>query len=105
MLAALGAAPLIEVEAEGLPLSLVRAAETPTRAAATPPTPPPDDDELAGALFLATAAIRADAGPSLSRPETQAATLLEALLREGLEEDEVRRRRPGLPVTAETAAR
>jgi hypothetical protein len=36
VLAALGAVPLIEVEAEGLPLSLVRAAEAVTRAAAGP---------------------------------------------------------------------
>ena len=55
VLAALGAAPLIEVEAEGLPLSLVRAAEAATRAA-VPPPPEPGDDALTGALFLADAA-------------------------------------------------
>ena len=42
VLAALGAVPLIEVEAEGLPLSLVRAAEAVTRGAVlrrrSPPT-------------------------------------------------------------------
>ena len=36
VLAALGVVPLVEVEAEGLPLSLVRAAEAVTRAAAPP---------------------------------------------------------------------
>ena len=40
VLAALGHVPLIEVEAEGLPLSLVRAAEAATRAAVPDPAPP-----------------------------------------------------------------
>src|SRR5919202_3178122 len=60
VLAALGAVPLVEVEAEGLPLSLVRAAEAVTRAAAPQPAAAPGaatPDELAGALFLAQAAL------------------------------------------------
>ena len=40
VLAALGAVPLIEVEAEGLPLSLVRAAEAVARGAVAPPGRP-----------------------------------------------------------------
>ena len=103
VVAALGATPLIEVEAEGLPLSLVRAAEAATRAAAPPP-PEPGDDALTGALFLADAALR-DAGLTLPVPEPQAGRLLEALLREGLEADEVRAVLAHLPVTAATAAK
>ena len=103
VLAALGATPLIEVEAEGLPLSLVRAAEAATRAAA-PPSPEPGDDALTGALFLADAALR-DAG--LTRPvsEPQAGRLLEALLLQGLDAGEVRAVLAHLPVTAGTAAK
>ncbi|MCU1605956.1 MAG: hypothetical protein JWP46_2421, partial [Modestobacter sp.] len=41
VLAALGGVPLVQVEAEGLPLSLVRAAEAVTRTAAAPPAPTP----------------------------------------------------------------
>ncbi len=103
VLAALGATPLIEVEAEGLPVSLVRAAEAATRAAA-PPSPEPGDDALTGALFLADAALR-DAG--LTRPvsEPQAGRLLEALLLQGLDAGEVRAVLAHLPVTAGTAAK
>jgi hypothetical protein len=104
VLAALGATPLIEVEAEGLPLSLVRAAEAATRAAAVPPSPEPGDEALTGALFLADAALR-DAGLTLPVPEPQAGRLLEALLREGLETAEVRAVLAHLPVTAATAAK
>jgi hypothetical protein len=104
VMAALGATPLIEVEAEGLPLSLVRAAEAATRAAAVPPSPEPGDEALTGALFLADAALR-NAGLTLPVPEPQAGRLLEALLREGLEAAEVRAVLAHLPVTAATAAK
>ena len=104
VLAALGSVPLIEVEAEGLPLSLVRAAEATTRAAAAPPLPEPAGDALAGALFLADAAVR-DAGLTLPVPEPQAGRLLEALLLQGLEATEVRAVLAHLPVTAGTAAK
>ena len=90
VLAALGATPLIEVEAEGLPLSLVRAAEAATRGGRpTAARSHGDDDALTGALFLADAALR-DARLILPVPEPQAGRLLEALLREGLEAEEVR---------------
>src|SRR3954449_8922459 len=56
VLAALGAVPLIEVEAEGLPLSLVRAAEAVARDAAPAPTAAPATD-LEASLFLARAAV------------------------------------------------
>jgi hypothetical protein len=96
---------LIEVEAEGLPLSLVRAAEAATRtAASTLPSPDPGDDELAGALFLADAALR-NAGVAVPVPEPQAGRLLEALLIEGLEVSEVRAVLAHLPVEAGTAAK
>jgi len=104
VLAALGDVPLIEVEAEGLPLSLVRAAEAATRAGAAPSSPGPADDELAGALFLADAAVR-DAGLVLPVPEPQAGRLLEALLLEGLGAAEVRAVLAHLPVTAAAAAK
>jgi hypothetical protein len=104
VLAALGDVPLLEVESEGLPLSLVRAAEAVTRAAAPVPTPPPDEAELAGVLFLATAAIRAAQLPE-PVPPAAASTLLSALRDEGLEDDEVLQALPRLPVPPETAAR
>jgi hypothetical protein len=105
VLAALGAVPLVEVEAEGLPLSLVRAAEAVTRAAA-PSVPPADrgrPDELAGALFLAEAAVRA-AALTLPVPLTQADRLLDVLLAEGLLPEEVPALLPYLPVEPATAA-
>jgi hypothetical protein len=104
VLAALGATPLIEVEAEGLPLSLVRAAEAATRAAAVPSPPDPTDDDLAGAVFLADAAVR-DAGLAVPVPEPQAGRLLEALLLQGLEPAELRAVLPRLPVAPGTAAK
>src|SRR3954454_24670760 len=88
VLAALGAVPLIEVEAEGLPLSLVRAAETVTRGAAEPTPPEWTDDALAGSLFLAEAAVTA-AGASLPVAPDAAERLVEQLLAHGLEADEV----------------
>ncbi|MBW8767820.1 MAG: hypothetical protein JF630_16930 [Geodermatophilales bacterium] len=104
VLAALGDVPLIEVEAEGLPLSLVRAAEAATRAAAPVTEPPERPDALAGALFLAEAGIRT-AGLTVPVPEAQAGRLLEALLLEGLEPEEVPELLPHLPVPADTAAK
>jgi hypothetical protein len=103
VLAALGAVPLVEVEAEGLPLSLVQAAERLTRdAAQPPPAAGPDDDELAGALFLAEAALRSSGLPT-PVPPAAADALLETLLGEGLEPDEVRSLLPHLPVHQDTA--
>ncbi len=98
VLAALGPQPLVEVEAEGLPLSLVRAAEAVTRGAAptTGPDVRPDDEEIAGALFLAEAAV---AEVDLTGPPLQAAeAVLEVLLEEGLMPEELPRVLPHLPV-------
>jgi hypothetical protein len=106
VLAALGTAPLVEVEAEGLPLSLVRAAEAVTRAAAPPPAAPLDaerPDELAGALFLADAALNGS-GLTLPVPLDQADRLLDLLLAEGLLPEEVPALLPHLPVEPGTAA-
>lgn len=102
-LAALGNVALLEVEAEGLPLSLVRAAERELRLAVAPPEPPaPDDEALAGALFLAEAALR-DAALPVPVPPSGADRLLEALLAEGLEPQEVLDVLPHLPVLQDTA--
>jgi hypothetical protein len=104
-LAALGDVPLVQVEAEGLPLSLVHAAEAATRAA-TPapelPAAPVREDELAGALFLAETAI-GDAGLPSPVPPAFAERLLDTLLGEGLEPDEVLRVLPHLTVEQDTA--
>ena len=103
VLAALGHVPLVEVEAEGLPLSLVRAAEAETRRAAGLATDPPlQDDELAGALFLADVALSTSGLPQPVAPD-HAEPLLDALLGEGLEPEEVLAVLPHLPVTADTA--
>jgi hypothetical protein len=104
VLAALGAVPLVEVEAEGLPLSLVRAAEATTRAAAPAPPAAVRTEELGGALFLGQAAVRA-AGLPVPVPPDRAPDLLDALLAEGLEPDEVRRVLPHLPVEDGTVGR
>jgi hypothetical protein len=106
VLAALGAVPLVEVEAEGLPLSLVRAAEAVTRAAApvpVEPTEPGRPDELAGALFLAEAAVQGS-GLTLPVPPAQADRLLDVLLAEGLLPEEVPALLGHLPVEPRTAA-
>jgi hypothetical protein len=106
VLAALSAVPLIEVEAEGLPLSLVRAAEEETRRAgsgAAPPAPSAEPAGLAGVLFLATAAMRDAALPS-PVPADEAGRLLEALAGEGLEPDEIRGVLGQLPVEPGTVA-
>ena len=104
LLAALGAVPLVEAEAEGLPLSLVRAAEAETRAAvaAQPEELPPVAAD--GALFLADVALREAALP-VPVPVEQAGILLEALLEQGLEPEEVRAVLPHLPVTGDAAER
>lgn len=104
VLAALGDQPLIEVEAEGLPLSLVRAAEAVTRAAAPDPRPAPGDDDLAAVLFLAEAALRSAALPD-PVPPSAAAELLAALRAEGLEDDEVLTALSRLPVETATVER
>jgi hypothetical protein len=104
VLAALGGVPLVEVEAEGLPLSLVRAAEATARAASAAPSPGPTAaraEELGGALFLARAAVQESALP-VPVPPDRAPALLAALLAEGLEADEVRRVLPHLPVEGAT---
>ncbi|MCZ2829239.1 hypothetical protein O2W14_10390 [Modestobacter sp. VKM Ac-2986] len=104
VLAAIGAVPLVEVEAEGLPLSLVRAAEAVTRAAAPVPAPTgAAADELAGALFLAEAAVRGS-GLTLPVPLAQADRLLDVLLAEGLLPEEVPALLSQLPVEPVTAA-
>jgi hypothetical protein len=105
VLAALAAVPLLEVEAEGLPLSMVRAAEAVTRAAVAPAAPPPVPDEaLAGALFLAETAL-SGAGLGSPVPAAQAGRLLAALLDQGLEPEEVDQVLDRLPVEPETAAK
>ena len=105
VLAALGRAPLLEVESEGLPLSLVRAAEATARAAAGPATPAPGPDEdLSGALFLALAAVRESGLPTPIPPE-DAGRLLVALLEQGLEPAEVAGVLPHLRLAPGTADR
>jgi len=107
VLAALGAVPLVEVEAEGLPLSLVRAAEATARAAAGAPgirPAGPRVEELGGALFLGQAAVRTTGLP-VPVPPDRAPELLDALLAEGLEPEEVRRVLPQLPVEEPTVDR
>ena len=103
VLAALAAQPLIEVEAEGLPLSLVRAAEAVTREAA-PGEPDDAEEDLAAVLFLAEAALRT-AELSQPVPPADASGLLTALRAEGLDDDEVRAALPRLPVDPATADR
>jgi hypothetical protein len=98
VLAALGDLPLIEVEAEGLPLSLVRAAEAVTRSAAAPEPVGAAVEDLAGVLFLAEAALRT-ASPA------DPADVLTVLRAEGLEDDEVLAALPMLPVDPATAER
>jgi hypothetical protein len=101
VLAALGDVPLVHVEAEGLPLSLVRAAEAVTRTAAALAPEPAADDDLAGSLFLAHAALR-DSGVSVPVPPAEAERLLAALLAEGLLLEEVPAVVPHLPLEPET---
>ncbi len=102
VLAALADVPLLEVEAEGLPLSLVRAAEALTREAATPPsaTPPGEDPAASGAVFLARAALAELDEPV---PPTAADRVLTALLAEGIEPEELPAVLPHLPLAPGTA--
>lgn len=102
VLAALADAALLQVEAEGLPLSLVRAAEAVLRGAVHQPPAAVDDDDLAGALFLAETALLT-AGLAVPVPPDQADDLLRTLLSEGLEPHEVMGVLPHLPVLADTA--
>jgi hypothetical protein len=103
VLAAVGHAPLVEVEAEGLPLSLVQAAEAEARRAAGAEVAAPlRDDELAGALFLADVALASSGLVQPVRPD-DAPQLLAALRTEGLEPEEVLAVLPLLPVLADTA--
>jgi hypothetical protein len=104
VLAALGGVPLLEVEAEGLPLSTVRAAEAVTRAAVAPSRTAAAEDQLEGAVFLAEAAVR-DAGLAVPVPAAQAGRLLAVLLEQGLEPDEVAPVLARLPVEDEAAAK
>ncbi len=103
-LAAIGDLPLIEVEAEGLPLSLVRAAEGLLRDTAPVPHPPPAGDDLAGVLFLAAAALDAAHLPE-PVPPSAAEELLAALRAEGLEDPEIMGALPRLPVAPATIDR
>jgi hypothetical protein len=111
VLAALGDVPLLQVEAEGLPLSLVRRAEALTREAAaltreaaapTPPTAPVEDPAASGAVFLARAAI-ADAGVPEPIGPDRADRLLVLLLAEGIEPEEVAAVLPHLSLGPGTA--
>lgn len=104
VLAALAPMPLIEVEAEGLPLSLVRAAEAEIRRAAEPPPATAEPAGLSGALFLARAAVQ-EAGLPSPVPEELAEPLLDTLLAQGLEADEIPGVLAQLPVEPATAAR
>src|SRR3712207_3292917 len=101
VLAALRDVPLIEVEAEGLPLSLVRAAEAVTRAA-VPPEPEQVDVDLAGSLFLAQAAVTAT-GAAVPVGPVAAERLVEVLLAHGLEPDDAIAVLPLLPLQPATA--
>ncbi|WP_116450589.1 hypothetical protein [Blastococcus litoris] len=101
VLAALRDVPLIEVEAEGLPLSLVRAAEAVAQQAVAPAGSGPADDDLAGSLFLARAAVTATGAPLPVAPEATE-DLVEQLLAHGLEPDEVAELLPHLPLQTAT---
>ncbi|SHG31203.1 MULTISPECIES: hypothetical protein [Geodermatophilus] len=103
VLAALGRTPLLEVEAEGLPLSLVRAAEATARAAVRAAAPEPEED-LSAALFLALAAVRESGLPS-PVPPGEAPRLTGVLLEQGLEPAEVTGVLPHLPLAPGTADR
>jgi hypothetical protein len=102
VLTALGSVPLIQVEAEGLALATVRAAEAVARTAGTSARPTPLDDGLAASLFLAEAAVAATGAPIPVAPEA-AERLAEELLTHGLEPDDVVAVLPRLPLQPETA--
>jgi hypothetical protein len=102
VLAALGDAPLLDVETEGAPLSVVTAAERLTAQAAAPTAEESGSDPDEGVMFLAEAAIDRS-GLQRPVPPDAARPLLVALLQEGLELDEIRQALPHLPVLADTA--
>lgn len=98
VLAALADVPLLEVEAEGVPLSLVRAAEAIARGAVAPAEPVDDvGPELAGAVFLAEAAVRTSGLP-VPVPADLARDLAAELLSDGLEPAEIVAVLPHLPL-------
>lgn len=104
VLAALGDIALIDVELEGAPLALLRSAEAITISAVPLPehgAAERDDDDLAGALFLADAVLRAAALTVPVAPD-DAVELLALLTDEGLQPDEIVRLLPDLPVQQET---
>lgn len=104
VLAALSDVPLLDVEAEGVPLSLVRAAEAIARGAAAPAAPEVSgvgEVELAGALFLAEAAVRAADLP-VPVPPHRAQELVAELLSAGLEPAEIAAVLPHLPLAPGT---
>ncbi|KQS71527.1 hypothetical protein [Modestobacter sp. Leaf380] len=102
VLAAIGDTSLALVEAEGVPLSLVRAAEALTREAAPrPPAPAPRTEDLAGAVFLATVALE---GLPTPVPPTHVDRVLDALVEEGLAREEVLGVLPHLPLEPATEA-
>jgi hypothetical protein len=102
VIAALGPVPLLQVEAEGLALALVRRAEALTREATAPPPAPPEDLSATGAVFLGRAAL---AGAGVPEPVERgdADRLLILLLAEGIEPDEVAAVLPHLPLAPGTA--
>jgi hypothetical protein len=105
VLAALADVPLLDVEAEGVPLSLVRAAEAIARGAVAPPAADrsgPAEGELAGAVFLAEAAVR-EAGLPVPVPADHARPLTLELLAAGLEPEEIVAVLPHLPLAVGTA--
>lgn len=98
VLAALADVPLLDVEAEGVPLSLVRAAEAIARGAVAPAEPVTDTGpELAGAVFLAEATVRASGLP-VPVPADRGWELAAELLTAGLEPEEVVAVLPHLPL-------
>ena len=103
VLSALGEVPLVEVEREGVPLSVVRAAEGLTREAVREDDAAPQEPDDA-VMFLALAALDRAALARPVRP-ADAVPLLEALQEEGLEPQEIRLALPHLPVLADTAER
>jgi hypothetical protein len=105
VLAALADVPLLEVEAEGAPLALVRAAEALARGAVAPPPPAGNgapDADLAGAVLLAEAAVR-EADLPVPVPPDRARPLVAELRAEGLEPEEILAVLPHLPLGPGTA--
>lgn len=102
VISGLGRASLHEVEAEGLPLSLVRAAEAELRRAVEDAAEVQHrSDELAGAVFLAEIALR-QGGFELPVPPSESQHMLDALLAEGLVDEEVLAVLPHLAVEEAT---